>query len=94
MMRITSESVWKSYRVTHTALTWSPYLRLGSRPVRRKAGSSPSHGDNSEGHIFDVVIESQITTPIAAKTKSKKETPQNQRNTKKQAAAGYGSQAR
>ncbi len=68
--------------------------RLGSRPVRRKAGSSPSHGDNSEGHIFDVVIESQITTPIAAKTKSKKETPQNQRNTKKQAAAGYGSQAR
>jgi hypothetical protein len=94
MMRITSESVWKSYRVTHTALTWSPYLRLGSRPVRRKAGSSPSHGDKSEGHSFDVVIESQITTPISTKTKPKKETPLNQGNTKKQAAAGYSSQAR
>jgi hypothetical protein len=67
--------------------------RLGSRPVRRKAGSSPSHGDKSEGHSFDVVIESQITTPISTITKQKK-TPQNQRNTKKQAAAEYGSQAR
>jgi hypothetical protein len=62
--------------------------RLGSRPVRRKAGSSPSHGDKSEGHSFDVVIESQITTPISTKTKTKKREPQNQRNTKKQAAAG------
>ncbi len=68
--------------------------RLGSRPVRRKAGSSPSHGDKSEGHSFDVVIESQITTPISTKTKPKKETPLNQGNTKKQAAAGYSSQAR
>ncbi len=32
MMRITSESVWKSYRVTHTALTWSPYLWKNSIP--------------------------------------------------------------
>jgi hypothetical protein len=56
--------------------------------VRRKAGSSPSHGDKSEGHSFDVVIESQITTPISTKTKPKKRNPQNQRNTKKQAAAG------
>jgi hypothetical protein len=49
--------------------------RLGSRPVRRKAGSSPSHGDKSEGHSFDVVIESQITTPISTITKQKKQNP-------------------
>ncbi len=68
--------------------------RLGSRPVRRKAGSSPSHGDKSEGHSFDVVIESQITTPISTKTKPKKETAKTKETTKKQAAAGYGSQVR
>ncbi len=37
MMRITSESVWKSYRVTHTALTWSPYLWKKSIPHPQKS---------------------------------------------------------